>query len=305
MPSIKCVLCPIDFSESSVLAFDYAQSVASHYKATLLLQHVVDSLRPYYPYHAFPDEYDEICRKLRANAVEQLQEFAKTNNCCGVHTQCTVQDGDVTGLILEVGEERAVNLIVMGTHGLRGIDHLTLGSVTEKVLRKARCPVLAVRKPAHDSATQAGAPHLVDVHRVVCCTDFSKPSEQALKHAVSLAAEYCAELTLLHVLEDVSSASDIENETARMLKRLAEQMSPWAHQNVLTKYVVRIGKAYQQIIQLALESQADLLVMGMRGRNALDLEVFGSTTYRVVQLGPCPVLVVHIAKGGEANVGKA
>ncbi len=305
MPSIKRILCPIDFSESSVLAFDYAQSVAAHYKAPLLLQHVVDSLRPYYPYHAFPDDYDEICRKLRANAVQQLQEFAKTHNYGGVHTQCTVQDGDVTALILEVAEDRAVDLIVMGTHGLRGIDHLTLGSVTEKVLRKAGFPVLTVRKPAHDSANQAGAPHLVEVHRVVCCTDFSEPSERALEHAVSLAAEYCAELTLLHVMEDVSSASDIENETARILKRLDEQMLPWAHKNVVTKPVVRIGKAYQQIIQLALESQADLLVMGVRGRNALDLEVFGSTTYRVVQLGPCPVLVVHIAKCREANVGKA
>jgi nucleotide-binding universal stress UspA family protein len=305
MPSIKRVLCPIDFSESSLLAFDYAQSVAAHYKAPLLLQHVVDSLRPYYPYHAFPDEYDEICRKLRADAVQQLQEFAKAHNCGGVHTQCTVQDGDVTALILEVAAERAVDLIVMGTHGLRGIDHLTVGSVTEKVLRKARCPVLAVRKPVHDSVTQAGAPHLVEVHRVVCCTDFSEPSEQALEHAVSLAAEYSAELTLLHVLEDVFNSSDIEDETARMLKRLEEQMSPWAYKNVATKHVVRIGKAYQQIIQLALESQTDLLVMGVRGRNALDLEIFGSTTYRVVQLGPCPVLVVHIAKGREANAGKA
>ncbi|MGA2078388.1 MAG: universal stress protein [Terriglobia bacterium] len=305
MPLIQRILCPIDFSGFSVLAFDYAQSVASHYKATLLLQHVVDSLRPYYPYHAFPDSFDEICRKLRANAVEQLQEFAKTNNCCGVHTQSSVQDGDVTGLILEVAEERAVNLIVMGTHGLRGIDHLTLGSVTEKVLRKAPCPVLAVCKPAHDSVTQAGAPHLVEVHRVVCCTDFSEPSEQVLEHAVSLAAKYCAELSLLHVIEHMSSSSDVENETARALEGLEKQISPWARQNIVTKLVVRIGKAYQQIVQLALESQTDLLVMGVRGRHALDLAVFGSTTYRVVQSGPCPVLVVHIAKDREGNMGKA
>jgi len=84
MPAIKCILCPIDFSESSVLAFDYAQSVAAHYKALVLLQHVVESLRPLYPYHAFPNDYDDICRKLRAEAVQQLVEFAKTNNCCGV-----------------------------------------------------------------------------------------------------------------------------------------------------------------------------------------------------------------------------
>ena len=89
-----------------------------------------------------------------------LQEFAKTHNCGGVHTQCTVQDGDVTALILEVAEDRAVDLIVMGTHGLRGIDHLTLGSVTEKVLRKAGFPVLTVRKPAHHLPPRRECPNL-------------------------------------------------------------------------------------------------------------------------------------------------
>jgi nucleotide-binding universal stress UspA family protein len=64
--------------------------------------------------------------------------------------------------------------------------------------------------------------------------------------------------------------------------------------NCTTKGVVRIGKAYQQIVELALESQTDLIVMGVRGRHSIDRAIFGSTTYRVVQPGPCPVLVVHI-----------
>ena len=294
MPPIQRILCPIDFSESSVLAYDYAESIAWHYKATLLLQHVIDSLTPYYPYHAFPDAYDELCRELRANAVQQLQEFAKTHNCRGIQTQCTVQDGGVTDLILEVAEERAVNLIVMGTHGLRGIDHLTLGSVTEKVLRKARCPVLAVRKPAHHFAAEAGVPELVEVQRILYCTDFSEPSGQACEHALSLAAEYHAELTLLHVLEDISNSSDIEDETAKALQQTETQIPAWARKNIVTKPAVRIGNAYQQIIQLAAESQTDLVIMGVRGRHALDLAVFGSTTYRVVQSGPCPVLVVQV-----------
>jgi nucleotide-binding universal stress UspA family protein len=303
MPSIERILCPIDFSESSVLAFDYAQSVASHYNATVLLQHVMFSLTPYYPYHAFPDAYDDMRRKLRADAEQQLQEFAKTHNCVAVHTECTVEDGDVTDLILEVAGHRGVDLIIMGTHGLRGIDHLALGSVTEKVLRKARCPVLAVRKPAHRLACQAGVPELVELQRILYCTDFSQYSEQAWDHAVSLAAEYHAELTLLHVLEDMSGLSDIEEETAKVLEGLEKQISPWAHQNLVTKPVVRIGKAYQQIIQLALESHTDLVIMGVRGRHALDRIVFGSTTYRVVQSGPCPVLVVHIARDGEEQGG--
>ena len=303
MPSIERILCPFDFSESSVLAYRYAESIAWHYRATLLLQHVIDSLTPYYPYYAYPDAYVEVCREIRASAVQQLQEFAKAHNCRGVRIEYSVPDGPVTETILDFADEKAVNLIVMGTHGLQGLDHLTLGSVTEKVLRKARCPVLAVRKPAHDFAAQAGVPELVEVQRILYCTDFSEYSEQAWDHAVSLAAEYHAELTLLHVLEDMSGLSDIEEETAKVLEGLEKQISPWAHQNLLTKPVVRIGKAYQQIIQLALESHTDLVIMGVRGRHALDRIVFGSTTYRVVQSGPCPVLVVHIAKDGEEQGG--
>jgi nucleotide-binding universal stress UspA family protein len=95
-------------------------------------------------------------------------------------------------------------------------------------------------------------------------------------------------------LEDISNSSDIEDETAKALQQTETRIPAWARKNVLTKPAVRIGKAYQQIIQLALESHTDMIIMGVRGRHALDRAVFGSTTYRVVQSGPCPVLVVHV-----------
>jgi nucleotide-binding universal stress UspA family protein len=205
-----------------------------------------------------------------------------------------VGDGAATDLILDFADAQAVNLIVMGTHGLRGIDYLTLGSVTEKVLRKARCPVLAVRKPAHDLVIPGEEPDLIHLQQILYCTDFSDYSEKAFDHAVSLASEYKAELTLLHVLEGIADSADIENEIAKVMASLEKRISPETRKNCRTKGIVRIGKAYQQIIELALESQTDLIVMGVRGRHALDLAIFGSTTYRVVQLGPCPVLVVHI-----------
>jgi len=294
MPKIERILCPIDFSEFSEKAYDYAQSLAWHYKATLFLQHVIDSLTPLYPYHAFPDAYNEMCRNLRAAAERELQEFAEKHARHGILPQCKVGDGAATDLILDFADAQAVNLIVMGTHGLRGIDHLTLGSVTEKVLRKARCPVLAVRKPAHDLVIPGEEPDLIHLRRILYCADFSDNSEQAFDHAVSLAAEYKAELTLLHVLEGIADSADIENEIAKVIESLEKRISPETRKKCTTKAVVRIGKAYQQIIELAMESQTDLIIMGVRGRHALDLAVFGSTTYRVVQLGPCPVLVVHI-----------
>ncbi len=294
MPKIERILCPIDFSEFSERAYDYAQSLAWHYKATLFLQHVIDSLAPPFHRNPFPDSYNEICQALRAGAERQLQEFAEKHTREGILPHCSVRDGAVTELILEFAEAQAVNLIVMGTHGMRGIDRLTLGSVTEKVLRKAHCPVLAIRKPAHDLVIPGEKPDLIRLHRILYCTDFSDNSEQAFDHAVSLAAEYKAELTLLHVLAGIADSADIQNEIAKVMESLEERVSPETRKKCTTKAVVRIGKAYQQIIELALESQTDLIVMGVRGRHALDLAVFGSTTYRVVQLGPCPVLVVHI-----------
>jgi nucleotide-binding universal stress UspA family protein len=292
MLQIERILCPIDFSEFSIDAYDYAQSLAWHYKATLFLQHVIQTLGLWYPDYAFPQPYIDICGELRADAERQLQHFAKTHSRRGVQARCAVQDGAITDAILSLAKAEAVNLIVMGTHGLRGVDHLMLGSVTEPVLRKAQCPVLAVRKPPHGFVTQAGTPDLIHLERILCCTDSPDDPGAAWNHAVSLAEEYSAQLTLLHVLENISSSSDIEDETAKVLERLGKQTSPFAYKNVV-KPAARIGKPYQQIVELALESKTDLIVMGVRGRNALDLKIFGSTTYRVVQLGSCPVLVVH------------
>jgi len=293
MLKINRILCPIDFSEFSVKAYDYAQSLAWHYRATLLLEHVTESLTPMYPYYAFPNAYVEISQELRAHAEQQLQEFAKTHTRHGVQPECSVHDGAVANVILDLAEAQDVSLIVMGTHGLRGIDRVLLGSVTDKVLRKAHCPVLAVRKPVNDVVTQAGIPDAVRPQRILCCTDSSDQSEQALEYAVSLTAEYGGELTLLHVLEDVADSADIQNEIAKAMQSLEKCISPETRRNCKTKTLVRIGRPYQQILELALESRTDLIVMGVRGRNALDVAVFGSTTYRVVQLGPCPVLVVH------------
>ena len=288
MPHIERILCPVDFSEFSERAYDYAQSLAWHYKATLFLQHVIDSLAPYRCYYAFPEGYDEMLRGMRTGAERQLQEFGETHSQHLVQPQFRVDDGLPADLILSFAEAQTVNLIVMGTHGVRGIDRLVLGSVTDKVLRRTRCPVLAVRKPAHDLVTPGEDIHL---HRIVYCTDFSDCSEKAFDHAISLAKEYKAELTLLHVLEGMADSADIQNEIAKVMENLEKRIPPGT--SCATKPIVLIGKPYQQILEFALESPTDLIVMGVHGRNALDLALFGSTTERVVQLGPCPVLVVH------------
>ena len=296
MLEVKRILCPLDFSEFSVRAYRHALSLAEHYRAKLVAQHTVEVWRhPSASFAATANLYDEYCQALRGNGKEQLKEFVKNYTHNKVEPELIVDEGIAADSILSFAQEQKSDLIVMGTHGLRGFDRLMLGSVTDRVMRRATCPVLAVREPPRDSAVAdqpRHSPHRLD--RVLACIDFSEDSEQALNYAFSAAAEYQAELTLLHVLEKVPSPAKTDAAIAEATAQLNKLIPPETSKALKIKTAVRIDKPYQQIIQFAQEAQIDLATMGVRGRGALDIAVFGSTTYRVMQLGPCPVLTAHV-----------
>jgi len=294
MLRIERILCPVDFSEPSARAYDSAQSLARNYQARLFLQHVVDFILPSYAYYADAVYISELFQTIRDGARKQLQAFAKSHTRNGVQPECVVQEGAVTDSIFSFAAAHKVDLIVIGTHGLKGGDRAALGSVTEKVLRKACCPVLVSRKPGNAVVAPDGAQGSIQLRRIIFCTDFSDPARRALEYALSVVAEYDAEITLLHVLADVQSLANIKEEIATATKQLDKLIPPQRGKAARIKTLVRIGRAYEQIIQHASETQADLLIMAVRGRNALDLAVFGSTTYRAILLGSCSVLAVHV-----------
>ena len=294
MLRIEKILCPVDFSEYSIKAYDYARSLAQHYGAKLLLQHVVQPLTSTYPYYTFPDALNEVFWNLESSADQKLSEMISEHHPNGFEIQRFVHKGTAPDCILAFAQAQAADLIVMGTHGRHGFDHLTMGSVAEKVLRKAHCPVLVVRKPTHDFVNPVDAEEPVQLKKILFCTDFSDHSTRALTYALSLAMEYNADLTLLHVLEDVPPTDDLQKCVGDVTRRLEELASPEASDWCKVHAAVRIGRPYQQILQVILENETDLVVMGVRGRNAVDLALFGSTTHRVIQLGTSPVLAVHI-----------
>jgi nucleotide-binding universal stress UspA family protein len=295
MLEIKRILCPIDFSEFSVRAYRHALSLAEHYQAKLVAQQIVEVWRhPSASFAASASLYDQYCQSLTGYAAEQLEKFVKDHAQNEVQPELVVQEGTAADAILSFAEAQKSDLIVMGTHGLRGFDRLMLGSATDRVMRRAPCPVLAVREPPPDAVGAGQERRTHHLNRILACTDFSANSEQALNYAFSATAEYDAELTLLHVLEEVPSAAKTDEAIAAAKERLDQLIPPERRKDLKIKTAVRIGKAYSQIVQFALETQTDLVTMGVRGRGSLDLAVFGSTTYRVMQLGPCPVLTSHL-----------
>jgi nucleotide-binding universal stress UspA family protein len=106
--------------------------------------------------------------------------------------------------------------------------------------------------------------------------------------------EYTAELTLLHVLDNGGTAR-LEQRGIEASRKLRKLVPADVHNWCSVTTAVRAGRAYQEIVRLASEAQSDLVIMGVRGRGLLDLALFGSTTHRVLQTSPCPVLAVHEA----------
>jgi nucleotide-binding universal stress UspA family protein len=287
---IERVLCPVDFSEFSVNAYKFALSVTQHYGATLYVQHVAELWKhPCACFAADAKQYNQFCERFQSSERERLHLFVQDHTPRGLEPECVTQEGMACDCILSFAQRESVNLIVIGTHGVRGFDRLTLGSVTEGVLRKARCAVLAVHgQPTAQAMEQAAA----DLREVIFCTDFSDDSNRALDYALSVAAEFKAKLTLVHVLDGIYRLHCEERRAKayECLDRLIpEQMR--RTQNITT--MVRVGSASKEISQLACEKHADLAIMAVHGHNGLDRAMFGSTTYRVVQLVHCPVLAVH------------
>ena len=146
---IATMVCAVDFSENSDYALQYAINLASVFNAELKLLHVVElPFLPSYSLAGVPD---------LSLPVEQVEENAK-EHMEGLLKECRKQYDRVTGDLrtgspfLEIiGYARDVeaDMIVVGTHGRSGLSHMLIGSVAEKVVRKASCPVLTIRHPDH------------------------------------------------------------------------------------------------------------------------------------------------------------
>ncbi len=293
MVKIKTILCPVDFSEFSAKAFEYAYSLARRYDAKLYLEHAIRPLTEY-SYHVPNSWAHEYYEQSRTESGEELRKMIARQATNGFKPEIVIQVGFPAETILDFAQKQSIDLIVMGTHGLRGMDRWMAGSVTEKVIRKAKCPILAVRKPTHDFVAPKETEDPVQLRRILLATDFSDHGQRAFAYAISLAMEYNAELTLLHVLDDVPRDEDLSTVTTRLIQNIEAPVPADARNWCTIKSTVRIGKPYQEIIQLALDSQTDLIVLGVRSRSRPDLAVFGSTTYQVLQLGSAPLLAVHI-----------
>lgn len=300
MIHITHILCPIDFSDTSRCAVRRAAAIARTSGAGVTFLHVVVS-RPAMDVPAPALESEE-----RTRLLAEMRQFVGGVDP-RLRADYRLQEAErAEAAILGAVEDIDPDLLVIGTHGRSGFRRLLLGSVTEKVIRRAPCPMLIVPPGAPDLS----ADDAMTFNRIVCPVDFSAGSQAALTHAAYLAAAAGAQVLLLHVVELPPVMADIvpSPDFTAMAVRTADEATRRLHALVpaqvreLCTVESRIvtGRAHGEIVRAAIDQRADLIVMGVHGRGAVDLLLFGSTTHHVLHAAPCPVLIVHSENGAAA-----
>lgn len=152
MIQLQRILLPTDFSKHSEVAMTYAAALAEKFSAKkLYLLHVVQDLALFIPDAvAVAPPIAPPVEEFLAAAGQALEQLSKTGPLKDLPVQREVREGTPFYEIIRFAKETDIDLIVMGTHGHTGLTHVLLGSVTEKVVRKAPCPVLTVRHPEHE-----------------------------------------------------------------------------------------------------------------------------------------------------------
>lgn len=298
MIDLRRILCPVDFSDATPHGVRPAVSLATEYGAELYLLHVLDfphphldALGPSFDVMPYYEEMEvEAGRRLAELVDEEARQFADLN--------ATVRRGTPFMEIIDFAKDEDIDLIVIPTQGRTGVDRFLFGSVTEKVLRMAPCPVLTI-------PPREGEPEAFTIDKVLHPTDFSDYSDHALPYAVSFAKRYDAGLLMVHVVTvwDYDPANPewrfppLEPEHQRLVEENAQQTLEEHGGKIESDVHVeeRLVKGFDppmEICRVAEEEDVDVIVMATHGRTGLRHALLGSTAEKVARHSERPVFTV-------------
>ena len=295
MFNINNILFPTDFSRCAGQALPYALYFTAKYNATLHMLHgiVLHGTGPDAPDSQIYN-VKAVFEQLKENAVAQMTTNIKGHDVEDLDIR-QVQDRAIsaTELILDYSDQHAIDMIVMGTHGRRGLGHALLGSVAEEVVRSAACPVLTIRE-------QKQRKPLEKIERILVPFDYSKHAKTALEYAKEIAVLYNARLELLYVFEEVIyprfyDSGDSLNDHIEANARKALESTYQETKGPDADYSIHIlGSRYiaYEILNFLSDNDIDLVVMATHGMSGIQRFLLGSVAEKVVRRAPCPVFTV-------------
>lgn len=296
--STQKILVPVDFSDFSNKALEYAIFWGREFGAEITLLHVNTLMHESLDFEQMVPACEELFERQETHLREWLHEHRGRIHDHGVSLQVEVRRGvSAARVILEFITEGHFDLVVMGTHGRSGLMHLVLGSVTEKVSRLSPVPVLTTHCDIDRFAIQ----------EIVCPVDLSDHSRLLVENALVIARAFQARLHLLYVREQLNIDSmhwlteeakgyyrDFDREFDTQIQARLKSFLPDDGDVPVRLEVRTASHAYAEIVAYARAHNADLVVMATRGLNRFEyFWSFGSHTERVVRRAPCPVLAMR------------
>ena len=304
MIKISNILVPVDFSDHSKDAVKAALRLKDDFGAALTLLHVFDVTELLgMGWTVYGEALEgEAVQRMEEDSNRALDEFVKELEINQDDIDLIVARGKPFIEIIQIAKREKSDLIVMGTHGRKGIELVLMGSNAEKVVRKAPCSVMTLR---HEKGK---SPQPFPAKKILVPTDFSLTSERAMTMAVEVAAKYNSKIVLLHVFSDFKVEDALqwtsyintpkteiemrEEIIKRSYDELESFMAKFPVGDVKIEPRVVEDHPHKGILSVAEDDDIDLVVMGTHGRTGVSHLLMGSTAEKVVRTNSCPVLTV-------------
>ena len=279
------ILFATDFSPAAAHAIPFVKKLALHFQSRLVALHVKPPVvNPITQPSTWPADFQAAKAADQQHGEELLETFA------GIETEVLLEEGDIQSSIANAIKKNDTDLVIIGTRGRTGLAKVLLGSVAEEIFRTVPCPVLTVGP--HSDAARA------NIREILFATDLASEAPAAAAYAVSLAQEFQARLTLLHVVAEpkpgeLLSWSDVRESSKKLLRKLVpDEAEAWCK----PEYFVESGDAAERILDLANLREVDLIVLGAqpeRGVPGTSTHLPIATAHKVVAHAKCPVLTVR------------
>lgn len=282
---LKTILFPTDFSPASQAALSYAERLAQIYGSTILVAH---SIAPEPRQTVVTDRFVGVDDREWQESRQKLDFLSYDPSLRDIPHKMLLDRGDVGEVVSAVIHEHEVDVIVLGTHGYRGITKIVMGSAAEKIYRSATCPVLTVGPKAPPGKSW-------NLRTVLCPIDAAEDPVPVLKFALSLAEENQSELILLQAIPMIPwqhrSAVEMQARLG-MESMIPAQANDWCS----LRFKVRWEHPLEAILAEAHELHPDLIVMSVHKSRAASLasRLPWPVASEVVSRASCPVLTVRV-----------
>jgi nucleotide-binding universal stress UspA family protein len=290
------ILIPLDGSTLAEQTLPCALEVARRERAEVTLLCVVPPIRES---EVMDDGYvlyaDQLTEMAQSDARAYLNRIACPLHAEGIKVKTALEVGIPADCILDYAQTMQMDLIAMATHGRSGVGRWVYGSVADRVLRAAACPVLL---------TRAGAERPAAFNRILVPLDGSPLAESALPHARALAAAFDAEIVLLRVLSASAGvytlpemlpvlAADTYRNEQESLEYLARWEASLQDQGLRVRTHSAKSPVAEAILDVARAEQVNLIAMCTHGRSGMQRWFYGSVAQRVLQAAEAPILLVR------------